>query len=132
MSEVAELIERLRNYADDDHERLCKGREYSCTCGYDEKRDPLLADAADTLASQAAEIERLREALGLAGDVYEGLVGVHPAEVTGADRRTAAAIVRICPERDTYCPHGVSCAFTRGRYRCDIDGSRAALNGEKP
>jgi hypothetical protein len=50
---MTDIVERLRSYASDDHERLCQGREYSCTCGYDEKRDPLLAEAA-------AEIERLR------------------------------------------------------------------------
>jgi hypothetical protein len=53
---MSDIVERLRSYASDDHERLCQGREYSCTCGYDEKRDPLLAEAA-------AEIKRLRAAL---------------------------------------------------------------------
>jgi hypothetical protein len=53
---MTDIVERLRSYASDDHERLCQGREYSCTCGYDEKRDPLLAEAA-------AKIERLRAAL---------------------------------------------------------------------
>lgn len=53
---MVDIVERLRSYASDDHERLCQGREYSCTCGYDAKRDPLLAEAA-------AKIERLRAAL---------------------------------------------------------------------
>lgn len=27
-----------------DHARLCQGREYTCTCGYDQARDDLFAD----------------------------------------------------------------------------------------
>lgn len=50
---VSDIVERLRAYAGDDHERGCQGRYYDCSCGYDDKRDPLLTQAAD-------EIERLR------------------------------------------------------------------------
>lgn len=50
---MSDLVERLRDYAKDDHERGCQGRCYDCSCGYDDKRDPLLREAA-------AEIERLR------------------------------------------------------------------------
>ena len=50
------IVERLRTYAVEDHERGCRGREYDCSCGYDDKRDPLMTEAA-------AEIERLRAAL---------------------------------------------------------------------
>jgi|SanBayMetagenome_1026888.scaffolds.fasta_scaffold04503_8 ElaB/YqjD/DUF883 family membrane-anchored ribosome-binding protein len=53
---MTDIIERLRGYARDDHERGCNGRYYDCSCGYDKKRDPLLIEAAD-------EIERLREEL---------------------------------------------------------------------
>ena len=53
---MADIVERLRAYAGDDHERGCQGRYYDCSCGYDDKRDPLLTQAAD-------EIERLRAAL---------------------------------------------------------------------
>lgn len=52
---MSDLVERLRVYASDDHERLCEGRCYSCSCGYDDKRDPLLEEAA-------ARIEQLEEA----------------------------------------------------------------------
>jgi hypothetical protein len=55
---MTDIIERLRGYARDDHERGCNGRYYDCSCGYDKKRDPLLIEAAD-------EIERLRAALEL-------------------------------------------------------------------
>ena len=27
-----------------DHARLCEGREYTCTCGYDAERDAVFAD----------------------------------------------------------------------------------------
>lgn len=50
---MTDIVEKLRGYARDDHERGCQGREYDCSCGYDGKRDPLLEEAA-------AEIERLR------------------------------------------------------------------------
>ena len=53
---MSDIVERLRIYATDDHERGCQGRCYDCSCGYDDKRDPLLKEAA-------AEIERLRAAL---------------------------------------------------------------------
>lgn len=51
-----DIVERLRAYALDDHERGCQGRYYDCSCGYDGKRGPLMGEAA-------AEIERLRAAL---------------------------------------------------------------------
>lgn len=53
---MSDIVERLRAYASDDHERGCKGREYDCSCGYDGKRDPLMNEAAD-------EITRLRAAI---------------------------------------------------------------------
>ena len=53
---MSDIVERLRDYVLDDHERGCQGRYYDCSCGYDGKRDPLMGEAA-------AEIERLRAAL---------------------------------------------------------------------
>jgi hypothetical protein len=41
------------------------------------------------------------------------------------------ATVRVCPERDGRCPHGVSCPFAIDRYRCDIAASRAALEAAR-
>lgn len=52
---MSDLVERLRDYAKDDHERGCQGRYYDCSCGYDDKRDPLMNQAAD-------RIEQLEEA----------------------------------------------------------------------
>ena len=53
---MIDLVERLRGYASDDHERGCQGRYYDCSCGYDGKRDPLIEEAAD-------RIEQLEAAL---------------------------------------------------------------------
>lgn len=53
---MSDIVERLREYTQDDHERGCAGRCYDCSCGYDDKRDPLMLEAAD-------EIEKLRAAL---------------------------------------------------------------------
>ena len=62
---TADIVERLREYAEDDHERLCQGRCYSCSCGYDDRRDPLMTEAAD-------EIDRLRAALREIAKVTRG------------------------------------------------------------
>jgi hypothetical protein len=32
-----------------DHARLCEGREYTCTCGYDEERDNLQTELLEAL-----------------------------------------------------------------------------------
>lgn len=50
---VAKLLELISS---DDHERLCQGREYSCTCGYDERKDAALAEAAATIERLTAEV----------------------------------------------------------------------------
>ena len=55
---MTDIVEQLRSYARDDHERGCNGRYYECSCGYDGNRDHLLLEAA-------AEIERLRAALAM-------------------------------------------------------------------
>jgi hypothetical protein len=51
-----------------------------------------------------------------------------------AERRIGAiasnsepAMVRICPERDGRCPHGIDCPFAIDRGSCDMIASRAAL-----
>lgn len=51
---MSDIVERLGDiYATDDHARLCQGREYDCTCGYDER-------SAATAREAATEITRLR------------------------------------------------------------------------
>lgn len=53
---MSDIVERLREYASDDHERGCQGRCYDCSCGYDAKRDPLMIEAADRIAQLEAEV----------------------------------------------------------------------------
>lgn len=51
---MSDIVERLGDiYATDDHARGCRGREYDCTCGYDER-------SAASAREAAAEITRLR------------------------------------------------------------------------
>jgi hypothetical protein len=63
MTDIAGLCERLRAITTTDHERLCQGREYACSCGWDAENEAKATKAADTIERQAAEIERLRGAL---------------------------------------------------------------------
>ena len=53
---MSDIVERMREYASDDHERGCQGRYYDCTCEYDGKRDPLLEEAADRIAQLEAAL----------------------------------------------------------------------------
>lgn len=70
---MSDIVERLRSYASDDHERLCQGRYYSCSCGYDDKRDPLMTEAA-------AKIERLRAALEDVSSTFDDTYSPHSRE----------------------------------------------------
>lgn len=64
---MGDIVERLREYASDDHERGCQGRYYDCSCGYDGKRDPLL----ETAAARIAQLEAaLREIIADSFSVY--------------------------------------------------------------
>ncbi len=54
---MTDIVEKLRGYARDDHERGCQGREYDCSCGYDGKRDTLLVEAADKIERLRAEVQ---------------------------------------------------------------------------
>ena len=60
--EMTNIVERLRDYALSDHNRGCPARCYSCECGYDDKRDPLLKEAADEIERLSAAV-RLRNSL---------------------------------------------------------------------
>jgi len=44
-----------------------------------------------------------------------------------SDVKIPEATIRVCPERDSRCPHGIECPFSADRYGCDMDGSRKAL-----
>jgi hypothetical protein len=123
---MTDIVERLRSYASDDHERLCQGREYSCTCGYDEKRDPLLAEAA-------AKIERLNRELD---DVWDALAIQREDNVSFGDafKRMTSEIERLraalkplactCPAK-----HQEECS--RSEVDCPFWNARGALAEEK-
>lgn len=50
----------------------------------------------------------------------------HPSPVS--EEGTAKPVgMRVCPERDSLCPHGHDCAFSIDRYHCNMVGSRDAL-----
>jgi hypothetical protein len=70
-----------------DHQRGRAGRDYTCTCGYDEVRD-------NRLEAQAAEIERLREALRFYADAknwaYVKSAGCNCIDADGGDTARAA------------------------------------------
>jgi hypothetical protein len=96
--DIAGLCERLRAITTTDHERLCQGREYTCSCGWDEENAANATQAADTLERQAAENKRLREALQEFSREYDGFLDGdgHPcptlararAALTGEDTAT--------------------------------------------
>lgn len=58
---TAELIARLKDYLWDDHERGCAGRNYSCSCEYESKLDPLIEEAATALANLDAMYQNTLE-----------------------------------------------------------------------
>jgi hypothetical protein len=49
---MSDLVERLNRIWREDHDRGCQGREYTCTCGFDENAFKTAKEAVD-------EIERL-------------------------------------------------------------------------
>jgi hypothetical protein len=47
-----------------DHERGCQGREYTCTCGYDDRRDALIETLVKALEDATAYDDFLRTFTG--------------------------------------------------------------------
>ena len=128
---MTDIVERLRDYVLDDHERGCQGRCYDCSCGYDGKRDPLMGEAAaeierlragigDTLLEREdarAEVERLR-AGGCARDQGTTQYCAEAAKLAAENERLRAALGDIL----SYVPHG---DLPLNLY----DKARAALEG---
>jgi hypothetical protein len=48
-AETKALVEELRAVINDDHARGCEGRQYTCSCGYDDRVDEALRQAAARL-----------------------------------------------------------------------------------
>ena len=53
---MTDIVAELLDFTTRDHERGCTGREYVCSCGYDQ-------DIEDAVKKAAAEIEHLRLSL---------------------------------------------------------------------
>lgn len=70
-SEMMDLTKRLDEIVhSDDHARLCQGREYSCSCGYDERKDALIWEAANELGRLRALVEQaFRDGLVYGGNI---------------------------------------------------------------
>jgi hypothetical protein len=60
MNTEADIVERLRNKVTSDHKRGCQGREYGCSCGYDDTKDALMELAAAEILNLRADITELR------------------------------------------------------------------------
>jgi hypothetical protein len=59
-TDITALVARLREVKTTDHERLCQGREYACSCGWDERVWAAAIAAADALEACQAENMDLR------------------------------------------------------------------------
>ena len=40
-------------------------------------------------------------------------------------------MVRVCPKRDTICPHGMSCPYAVDRYTCTEPTKTSTSEGEE-
>ncbi|MFQ6183605.1 hypothetical protein ACLMJV_16880 [Sinorhizobium meliloti] len=72
-----DLVERLRNISRGDHERLCQGREYVCSCDYDETSWKTAEEAAAEIDRLRRELKQARKALGEAEETLR--LVEHPA-----------------------------------------------------
>lgn len=78
--EDAALCERLKGIATTDHERMCEGRNYACTCGWDEENMEIGNQAAATIERLSAENEALRKGLERAADDLQDIGTQSPAK----------------------------------------------------
>lgn len=78
----------------DDHARGCEGRQYTCTCGYDDR-------IATALEAQAAEIARLK-------DIVEALTDDDPCYYDHHGYCQAHGWMAVSPA----CPHARARALT--------------------
>lgn len=74
--EKADIVDRLNDiWSDDDHERGCEGRTYSCSCGFDGRTHATAKDSATEIASLRRELEEARlfePALQIAHGAHDG------------------------------------------------------------
>jgi hypothetical protein len=74
MTNHAEIVERLKGIATTDHERGCEGRNYACSCGWDEENMEIGNQAAALIEAQAERVRELEGALDVATDYVNELV----------------------------------------------------------
>ncbi|WP_374387193.1 hypothetical protein [Brevundimonas sp.] len=63
MTEIEALCERLEGIATTDHERGCEGRNYACSCGWDEENMEIGRQASATILDLIASARRDAELL---------------------------------------------------------------------
>lgn len=67
----SDLVEKLNDiWRDDDHERGCEGRNYTCSCGFDERTYETGRLAAEAIAAKDAELAKLRDHMKLIAQGY--------------------------------------------------------------
>jgi hypothetical protein len=101
------LAERLREIvSSDDDERGCQGREYTCscgfddrvtvTCGFDDRVSAILLEAASALRSRDEQITKLREILMCEDDETTAEVATEVMRARGA---MAANWSEVCADK---------------------------------
>lgn len=105
---MRDIVEKLRVYVSDDHDRLCQGREYTCSCGYDDKRDPLMTEAADLITALRAEVDDLGNRLHHVHRLWAN----NEHALRAKNERLRAALERLsckCPSNCDWEKHGDIC-----------------------
>lgn len=97
---MTDIVERLKDISDSDHNRGCQGREYSCSCGYDEENRKTAAEASQEITQLRGEVERLRVELDQAGGLLRQLADMNPNRASN----TLKEAVRLADQ--THAPTG--------------------------
>lgn len=113
MSTEADIVtpEMLRALVTSDHKRGCQGREYGCSCGYDDDKDAMIERAAVALEQLSAERDAAARALrpfaDVVGDLHERAenddnIWESPAamNLTAGHLREALYVLSMLPESD--------------------------------
>jgi hypothetical protein len=81
------IIEKIREALEGDHDRLCQGREYTCTCGHDDAVQQALTAALQSAAEAPAslpDLPTLTSSGSLEGEAlnpqWAASVGTEPAD----------------------------------------------------
>ena len=88
---MTDIVDELLDFTTRDHERGCTGREYVCSCGYDNEIEAAVKKAA-------AEIERLRLSLSEARATGRREGMEVSARIAALHNKYAAAAIRAAME----------------------------------